>query len=76
MSVVSASPTCTATAAAWASDWAPTRVYLVLNLAWLVAGAYIAYEICRALGLGRATAFLSVGLLFLATNVVGYSALA
>ena len=64
------------TAAAWASDWAPTRVYLVLNLAWLVAGAYIAYEICRALGLGRATAFLSVGLLFLATNVIGFSALA
>ena len=64
------------TATAWAADWAPTRVYLVLNPVWLAAGAFMAYEMCRSLGLRRSTALLSVGLLFLATNMIGLTALA
>jgi hypothetical protein len=64
------------TASAWAADWAPTRIYLLLNLVWLAAGAAMAYEMCRSLGLRRATALLSVGLLFLATNLIGLTALA
>jgi hypothetical protein len=64
------------TATAWAADWAPTGVYPILNLAWLAAGAVMAYELCRRLGLGRSTALVCVGLLFLATNVVGVATLA
>jgi len=65
------------TATAWAADWAPTRIYMVLNLAWLAAGALMAYEMCRrGLGFQRSTALLTVGLLFLATNIIGLSALA
>ncbi len=56
----------------WLSDWSPTSMYALTSLIWLLAAVVLAYELAKTVfGLHAATAWFSVGLLFLGTNVMG-----
>lgn len=56
----------------WMGDWAPTTVYPLTNVVWIIVTFVLSYELGKSgLGLHRTSALLGVALMFLGTNVVG-----
>lgn len=55
----------------WSTNLPPTQIYALSNLLWLLFTFLLAHALGVGIHLRRATALLSVALLFLGTNVIG-----